>query len=445
MINSLDTDRIFNFRSNLNKAKNIKFNPKFNIVWSKNHINRLEKTAEGKEGVRSSVDIELSKALLLCSEGNFDLAKTIIIDLLLRNIEEPEFYANSEFSISFLNALFTSQQFEVLSIVLQHLYDFPYTIILDATNDIGKRGCIRWNISENQTHRFTFDALAYRNDSTRDAILAFQWSLPLYVKYASYENRVLGSIIINQQDIGLVPGLCWSENRPNYFLVPDCIFIPTRGYKHARDTFESSQINWVSRKPIAFWRGATTGIPISANNWESLERIRLCRISHNDMIKNHCDIGISSIIQMNDTKAIQAIKDSGLVKGHVPWETWNRYKYLVDIDGNSSPWSNLFQKLLTGSPVLKVDSSRGLRQWYYHKLVPWKNYVPISSDMSDFCEKLIWLIRNDNYAKRIGENGRELALSMTLDNELDESLSTIAAAFRYFASDEAQEAPFGIK
>src|SRR5438132_13762455 len=81
------------------------------------------------------------------------------------------------------------------------------------------------------------------------------------------------------------------------------------------------------------------------------------------------DVGISDIAQFDDPLIISEIKASGLFRGFVPWQEWNRYKYHIDIDGNGNAWSAFFYRLLSGSPVLKVDSSRGKMQWFYDRLV----------------------------------------------------------------------------
>ena len=51
-------------------------------------------------------------------------------------------------------------------------------------------------------------------------------------------------------------------------------------------------------------------------------------------------------------------------------EHYMRSRHLIDIDGWANSWSGLFQKLLSGSTVLKVASNKGFRQWYYDRLEP---------------------------------------------------------------------------
>ena len=162
------------------------------------------------------------------------------------------------------------------------------------------------------------------------------------------------------------------------------------------------------------WRGATTGMPSAPGEWRSLERIRLCELAQRYSQSGLIDAGISSVIQFHDPQVVQEIRSSGLLRDPIPWANWGQYKYLIDIDGNSSPWSNLFQKLLTGSAVLKVESSRSLQQWFYDDLIPWKNYVPIAPDMSDLMSKISWLVKNDSEAERIGRAATRVRIEALL-------------------------------
>ena len=110
-----------------------------------------------------------------------------------------------------------------------------------------------------------------------------------------------------------------------------------------------------------------------------------------------------------------------------PVETPN-YRIQIDIDGNSNAWSGLFLKLLSGSPVIKVASSGGFRQWYYDRLEPFLNFVPVAADMSDLVEKAEWLLSHDREARAIGEAGRALAMSMSYESEFAASTAVVAAA-----------------
>lgn len=93
--------------------------------------------------------------------------------------------------------------------------------------------------------------------------------------------------------------------------------------------------------------------------------------------------------------------------------------------------------------MLKVESSRGLQQWFYDELVPWRNYVPIAPDMSDLMEKIGWLSRNDVVAERIGQGGLALAEHLSYQREIGRSAAVVGAAFRHFNGRPGLVGPYG--
>jgi len=415
--------------------------PRFRISWSPGRIQALCDMANKAGQLRSPLDDQLAAAILLCLEGQFETAEERVIRLMHEHGDLVQ--RDGETFISVMFALYVLQQFTLLAAMLHDRFGFNGEFSIDVEENGPGVGRIRWEISPDGTHRFVFDALSYRYDKTRDDIVGLYWEFPLYSAYSFSHHREHGSVIINQMDIGHTPGLCWCDNRPDYFLVPDCIFVPTRGYEWARDVLTSRQIPWEERKDVAFWRGGTTGLQKIPGDWRSLERIALCELARRHEHLGIFDVGLSSILQISDPADVEVIRNSGLMSGFVPWEEWGQFRYHIDIDGNSSPWSNLIQRLLTGSTVLKVESYRALRQWYYDELVPWKNYVPIAPDLSDLVDKVQWLRKNQAFARQVGEAGRELALSMTYEREITRGTHTIARCFRYFRGEADSAGPFG--
>src|SRR5205807_769719 len=105
------------------------------------------------------------------------------------------------------------------------------------------------------------------------------------------------------------------------------------------------------------------------------------------------DVGVSSIVQIWDEDQRGEIDRSNILRDACSQMAFMDYKYAIDIDGNSCSWPGLFTKLLMGNTVLKVDSVLGFRQWYYHKLIPWRNFVPVSTAVSavELLEIADWL------------------------------------------------------
>jgi hypothetical protein len=351
-------------------------------------------------------------------------------------------HADRELFISFANALFVVQRLDLLGAMLQdrHGYARPLRLLIGPT---GGPGFVRWEVTPERNggeHCFTFDPAVFSDDRTRLEVLAFHWEFPLFSHYASAIPQEAGALIINRGDIGAKPGLAYCDNRPDYFLIPDPQFVSTHGHALARETFRKKATSWADRKPVAFWRGSTTGI--RHGTWHDLPRAKLCAIAQRHEEAELFDVGFSAIVQW-DVNTAAEIEGAGMMRVRVPWHDWDAYKLHIDIDGNSNAWAGFFQRLLTGSPVLKVESPRGFVQWYYHELRPWHNYVPITPDMSDLADKVRWLLQRDSTAQEIGKRGRELAERLSYEHELDRGAATIAAAFRHFSGREAGTGPFG--
>jgi hypothetical protein len=352
---------------------------------------------------------------------------------------------DDNFFISYLEALFVLQRLDLVTAMLKDRYGFARPLRLSAEPKAGAVGLVQWQISpadEGCEHRFIFDADVFSDDEIRQEILAFQWEFPLLSHYANLPEQEAGTVLINRHDIGLSPGLAYCDNRPEFFLIPDFIFISTHGYTHAREAFRGVPVPWADRRPVAFWRGSTTGIPENTGDWASLQRAKLCQLAQRQRATGLFDVGFSSVVYFG--KQIEdEIRKAGLIRDSVPWQLWNQYKFQIDIDGNTNAWSGLFQRLLTGSPVLKVESSRGLVQWFYDELSPWHNYVPIAPDLSDLIDKIQWLQRNDHIAEQIGRQGFELTEHLSYEGELNRGVQVISAAFRHFSGRSGGNGPYG--
>jgi hypothetical protein len=411
------------------------------IVWSEARQSELRRVISRETPSKDEVDRELATILLLCATGDFHAADIRITDILHRNMDRCK--TDIRIFTNIVSALFVVQNFDLATAMLRDKYEFPRELEI-AAGDIGhSSACVDWQISEAGAHRFVFDKTVFSDDQTTHRMNQLQREFPLLAYYAAQNAQETGSVLLSQFDMGLSPGLAYCQSRPDFFLIPDCVFVPTRGYQYFRKVLREKYVRWQDREAIAFWRGSTTGTKTSPNDWRSLERIRLCQLAMQHRHTGLIDAGISQVVQFADSSVVEEIRRSGLMKGFVSWEDWGRYKYLIMIDGNSSPWSNMFQGLLTGAAVLKVESPRGLNQWFYDELIPWVNYVPIAPDRSDLLDKIRWLRSHDTFAEGVGQRGLELAERLTYERELQRSVPVISAAFRYFRGNRDRVAPFG--
>jgi hypothetical protein len=410
------------------------------VRWSPSKIDELQHTAAGIAS-RDPVDPSVARILLACSKGDFDRAELDLLQLVRENSDRLT--KSGEAFVSILSAAFVVQRLDLAQILLRSRFGFgrPFEIAVEPIG-IGA-ACVRWDIQECGAHRFIFDSDIYSDDLTTHRMHQFQREFPLFAYYSEQATQETGQVILNQFDLGLRPGLAYSDNRPDFFLIPDCIFVPTRGYAHARAVLSKRWVPWASKKCVAFWRGSSTGPKSHASDWKSLDRVLLCELAKRNSQTGMIDAGITRVVQFSDPNVAREIGAAGLLKEGVPWQDWGEYKYHIQIDGNSSPWSNMFQALLTGGVVLKVESRRGLNQWFHSELKPWDNYVPIAPDLSDLMDKIKWLNRNDGFAEAVGRRGKQLVDRLTYENELSRSVPVISRAFAYFGGRPQEGTPFG--
>ncbi len=297
-------------------------------------------------------------------------------------------------------------------------------------------GLLKWQIPSAKRFEIYFNDKLIRNGCAPPDRIAFFVKhfiqlLPLIVSYLRAQNVTIGETWLNIDDNAVSSGLAYCSNRNDSFLIPDNYFISSCGYSDLRGRLLSGARSWEERLPIVFWRGATTGRP--GASWRELQRVRLCEVARSEKWNVVSDFGLSKIVQIDNPEERTELMASGLLKDAVPASEFTKYKYQVDIDGNTNSWPGLYLKLLTGSPVLKVGSPANFRQWYYPRLIPWAHYVPVRADLSDFGEKVNWLCAHPDFAERIGEAGRAFALSLDYDSEVKIAHENISASITYFS------------
>lgn len=279
-----------------------------------------------------------------------------------------------------------------------------------------------WRIDADGRSRFRFHHAVY--GGAADLVFS-RWlhMLPLIAAVLD-STPPAGRLSLNLGDTGHRPGLAFCDHRPGYRLIPDPVFLMTANYAEVAAIFAGRMIPYEERAPVAFWRGTSTG-PSGAGT-ASLPRLRLCRLARD--LGDAADVGLSSLTPpFRDAEA--ALRAEGLMRDYVPIHDLDRYRVHIDIDGNSASWPGLMAKLHSGSPVLKVASPAGFRQWYYDRLEPWTHYVPVAPDLSDLAEKVRLLLADAGLAARIGAAGRALAQSMVPEAEIAQAVPGIVGTF----------------
>ncbi len=208
---------------------------------------------------------------------------------------------------------------------------------------------------------------------------------------------------------------------PDY-LVPDPYFVHSIGYAAERESYAAGPA-WDMRQDKLYWRGTDTGV-WRYQDIEQAPRVGICRLA--GRYPQLINAAITRVEMRADHQTKQSYyEQQGYFGSEEDQCAILDYRYQLDIDGNTSTWSSFFLKMLTGSPVLKVDSECAWKQWYYDRLRPGEHFVPVRADLSDLIDKLEWLRAAPETAKAIGAAGRAFAMSMTYSAEIADAVGTV--------------------
>ncbi len=247
---------------------------------------------------------------------------------------------------------------------------------------------------------------------------AYGFLLPYFAN--SSLSGHFGLCLGNQGTLDRVLSFCSANSN---WLVPDPLFLASAGYAVEREAFGRGQ-PLEQRVDLAYWRGTDSGNAYYRTLADA-PRVIVVQLSvaHPHLI----DAKISHVEEQHGWEAReQYYRDNGLFDNTGTISSIIDYRFQIDIEGDDQAWRDFFIKLLTASPVVKLESDMGLQQWYHHKLIPWVHYVPARSDGEDLIERLEWLRENPEQATKIGRAGRELALSITYQEAIDSAMQSIS-------------------
>ena len=186
--------------------------------------------------------------------------------------------------------------------------------------------------------------------------------------------------------------------------------INLRRYKLPKN-FINFKSNWIKRKSNMFWRGSTTGHPISSTqSLKELIRVKTCLMYKTE---KKFDMKLSTIVQNKIPKQIlyQFLSENNIYSRRVNESKFMLYKYHPDLAGNNQlcgSWG-VIRKYLRGNLVFKPKYESYM---FYDKfLEPWKNYIPVESNFSDLKEKYLWAENNQEKAQIISWEGFCMAKS----------------------------------
>ncbi|GLC60619.1 hypothetical protein PLESTB_001648700 [Pleodorina starrii] len=136
-----------------------------------------------------------------------------------------------------------------------------------------------------------------------------------------------------------------------------------------------------NRKPLAVWRGSTTGAhhPTTLENYEQIPRFKLHLLT-----QNHSDILDAKITRFTSQIPDDVRAKIQLTDRMAP-EDYNQYSVIIDVDGNG--WSDRFGNSLIHytTPVLKMASNR--TAFFEHLYAPDTAFVQFNYTLDDLPRK----------------------------------------------------------
>ena len=329
---------------------------------------------------------------------------------------------SAEFQRSLCEFFAAQAKSEIENAIAEYYKRSDVTVDFDPAVVHWTMGCL-WSRTESGESRFTFSDL--KPGHVLNTVVN-RW-LALFELFLHFgrSRRPSGDVAINFNDAGLEPGLAFCGEAPDYILIPDPDFFRSRGYAKEREFFARHRLPWNQRSPTVFWRGSSLGK--KHHEIANMPRARLCQIA-NAAPNDAFDVGIADLFDTSASDAEQ-LRAMAIIKPRVSWKELSRYRYHIDIDGHANSFAGLFRKLLSGGLVLKVASPSGYTQWYYDRLRPWENFVPIRSDLSDLLDVAAYCRKHDDLVQRIAHQGRMLALSLTFESEMKAAAESVRNAF----------------
>jgi len=194
-------------------------------------------------------------------------------------------------------------------------------------------------------------------------------------------------------------------------------------YASGGATHPEFNIIWDSKKPIAVFRGSTTGCGYTADT--------NMRIKLSTMKSEFIDAGITQYVKrlrFDPKEGLgQLDRNKYSLVSSMPMSEQSNHKYIIHIDGNVAAY-RLLTTMLTGSLILKVDGPYTL--WIEHVLKPMKHYVPVKSDLSDLLDVIEWCKNHDAKCKKIAMKGYEFAKNALTKDYINASFAKVLWAVK---------------
>lgn len=255
-------------------------------------------------------------------------------------------------------------------------------------------------------------------DSTEPYDAIFDGEVPLLSHNYKKYSPILGMVTTDKN--ADIPMPTWEDWARVSSEEHGKIFDTCRTYTEKYDT------PWEEKKPIAVFRGSSTGC---GSTPDTNPRIKLSVMGQKPVVDPFdglplIDTGVTSWnlrprkeSGINHLTTIE-VKKLGLTTASPlsPLEQ-SKFKYIINVDGHVSAY-RLSLELRMGSVILLADSP--YRMWFRKYLIPYYHYVPIKADLSDLYDQIMWCKSHDAECKVITENAKKFYYTyLTEDGILD--------------------------
>lgn len=219
--------------------------------------------------------------------------------------------------------------------------------------------------------------------------------------------------------------LCFSSQRQNRVAVPDAIFFLENAYAGYRRAFAQLP-SWRQRQPVAYWRGSLTGQATNIFEIMQLPRIGVCLAGRYDQRINAKITDFSQYSGFNPVLE-ETLRGLEVLGEHERGEENLKYRYLIDVDGNTNAWQSCYMKLLAGGLLVKIASP--YRQWYYDRIVHRETAFLVNSP-KEVLSAVHWAEANPRLAEEIALRGRDLAIAMDTKSGIEAFARSAEALLR---------------
>jgi hypothetical protein len=203
---------------------------------------------------------------------------------------------------------------------------------------------------------------------------------------------------------------CMVFSRPrdssNGALIPDPFHIGDFG--GLLDVARKDNVQWRNKESRLFFAGSTTGDRVPEMN----ERVRAC-VWALQQPPGSCDFRITNIAQMTREHLLSSVPAvAHSIRPCVPVQDHFRYRYQVNIQGNTACWSRV--PMIMSTQSLLVNLRHEDVMWYYPMMAPGTHFVQ-AHRLDDLLGIRSWYDANSDEAVRITRNANKFAADV-LDN-----------------------------